>query len=178
MNNASQMLEVLVSTQAKSLENLMDTTSKLRNSLGQPNALETSATVMKEWYQRQESITKEMAGAVKDFVIPEQPANFIQEWLKAQEGFGQQWFGTMKDTVQNLSAEKVLDLYKGGADKIFEVWKKSFDQFAGMFTTSFGLKSYDPATQAQEMHHNFVESARGYIKMLDDQIEKVKGSMS
>jgi translation initiation factor 2B subunit (eIF-2B alpha/beta/delta family) len=178
MSNTGQMLEVLVSTQAKSIENLVETTTKLRDSLNQGSPLEASMTAIKDWFQKQEAITRDMAGAIKDVVIPDKSSTFVQEWLKVQENFGQQWFNTMKEMAQGVSSEKLLDMYKGSADKVFEVWKKAYDQFAGMFTTTFGLQNYDPAAQAKEMHDNFVEGARKYMTLLDEQIDKVKKSVS
>lgn len=174
MDNAKQILDVLVEAQSKSVENLMEVSTKLRSAVGQANVMEYSVELYKEWYAKQESITQTMATAMKGQLINDKTPAFITELMATQEQFSQKWMEAIKDMTQNFSGAKVLDFYKDNADKIYGVWKKSFDQFTGMFTNTFGLANYDMGAQAKEMHDNFVVEARKYVTKLDEQIEVAK----
>ena len=174
MSNNTGILDALVQAQSKSVENLKATSLKIKDLMGDAKALEKSVEVYKEWYKTQETITKEMGNAVKGQVINDKTPDFIKQWIETQEKFSQSWMDAFTDLTKNLTGEKMLDTYKENFDKMFGIWKKGYDQFTGMFTTTFGLKNYDLSSQAKEMHDNFAESARTYIKMLDEQIEKAK----
>jgi hypothetical protein len=174
MAESKQILEALVHAQSKSVENLTETSQKMREVIGKPDAVDTAKTLYQKWFEKQEVITNDMAKALKDQVITDQTPSFVKEWIDTQEKFSEKWVTAFKDLSSNFSGEKILDFYKDNAGEMFSVWKTSYDRFAGMFTTSFGVKNYDPSTQVKEMHDNFVENARKYIKMMDDQAGKVK----
>lgn len=176
MSDKKQIFEVLVETQSKSVENLMETSKKLKELFGKSDSLEQSVEMYKEWYSKQEAITKEMMDAVKSQMITDQTPEFIKKWLDSQEQFSEKWMGAMKGMNKGYSSDKVLDNYQTGVDKMFGSWKKSYDQFAGMFSTTFGLKNYDLTTQAKEMHDNFVESTRKYLQLLESDKKMAKAS--
>ncbi len=177
MAESKQILEALVNAQSKSVENLTETSQKMRSLVGQSNALEQARTLYKDWFEKQENITTEMAKALKNQVMTDQTPDFIKDWIDTQEKFSEKWMNAFKDLSSNFSGEKMLDFYKDNAGEMFSVWKTAYDRFAGMFTTSFGVKNYDPSTQVKEMHDNFVENARKYIKMMDEQVGKVKDAI-
>lgn len=174
MAQTKSIFEVILETQSKTVENLMETSKKLTASVGQSNMMETMMGSMKDWFAKQQEITQSMAVAVKDQVITDKAPDFIKNWLEQQEKFNQQWMDAIKGLTKNMSAEKAIDFYKENADKIFAAWKKAYDQFAGMFTTSFGLTNYDLATQAKEMHDKFVDSAKDFMKLLESNTQKEK----
>lgn len=177
MSNTMPILDTLVSIQSKSIENLVEASQKFSSLAGQADALDKSTTVVKEWFEKQEVITKEFVNAMKGQVINEKTPDFVKEFLANQEKFGETWMKTIKDMMFNFSGEKVLDVYKDMTTNLFGLWKKSYDQFTGMFSTTFGLQNYDPSTQVKEMHDNFIESARKYVQMLDEQVENAKKSL-
>jgi hypothetical protein len=174
MSNTKQMLEVLVEVQSKSIENLMEVSKKFSEVIGKADALDKSAEIIKDWFGKQETITKELVSSMRGQVINDKTPSFIKEFIANQEKFGENWMNTTKDLMFNFTGEKVLDTYKDITEQVFGLWKKSYDQFAGMFTTSFGLQNYDPSTQVKEMHDNFIESARKYVQMVDEQVESAK----
>ncbi|GAB4408844.1 MAG: hypothetical protein OHK0053_35630 [Microscillaceae bacterium] len=177
MADSKQLLDVLVQAQNKSVENLMEASQKMREAIGKPDALEQAKSLYGTWFEKQESITSEMAKMLKDQVINDKTPAFIKDWVDTQEQFSEKWLNAFKDLAGNFSGEKMLDFYKENVNEMFSVWKKAYDRFAGMFTTSFGLQNYDPSTQAKEMHDNFVESARKYIKMMDEQADKMRAAL-
>jgi hypothetical protein len=177
MSNTMPILDTLVTIQSKSIENLVEVSQKFSAIVGKADALDKSSAIIKEWFEKQELVTKEFVDAMKGQVINEKTPDFIREFLKNQEKFGEAWMKTMKDLMFNFSGEKVLDVYKEMTANVFGVWKKSYDQFAGMFSTTFGLQNYDPSAQVKEMHDNFIESARKYVQMLDEQVETAKKTL-
>ncbi len=177
MAESKQILEALTNAQSKSVENLMETSQKMRDLVGKSDAMEHAKTAYQTWFEKQEAITNDMAKALKNQVITDQTPTFIKDWIETQEKFSDKWMSAFKDMAANLSGEKMLDFYKENANEMFSVWKTAYDRFAGMFTTSFGVKNYDPSTQVKEMHDNFVENARKYIKMMDEQAGKVKDAI-
>jgi hypothetical protein len=170
MSNNKQIIEVLVAVQNKSVANLTETSQKLKDVFGKTNAVEESSKVFKEWYAKQEEITKELVAAIKDQVITEQTPSFVKEWMETQENFGKKWMEAIQNSSAGFSTEKTFDSYKENVNKVYDMWKKSYDQFAGMFSTSFGVQKYDLATQAKEMHDNFVENAQKHLKSLESQV--------
>ncbi len=172
MADSKNILNVLVETQNKSVENLMETSKKMRESFGQPDAVEKVMQMMRDWYAKQETITKEMTESVKGQMITDKTPDFVKQWVETQEKFSAQWANAYKEITSNYGGEKMLDTYKENADKLFIAWKKYYDQFTGMFATSFGMENYDPSTQAKEMHDRFVENARQYIQMIESSQKK------
>lgn len=167
MAESKNMLDALVQAQSKSVENLMETSQKMRESFGKEDAIQLMLKMMQEWYKKQEIITQEMSASIKDQVITDKTPDFVKQLLEQQEKFSQQWKQAFQDMTKNYSGESLLQSYKENAEKFFVTWKKAYDQFAGMFTNSFGLENYDPATQAKEMHDKFVENATKYIQALE-----------
>lgn len=173
--NKDGIFEVLLETQSKSVENLGETSKKAQELIASGASVEKTVELYREWFAKQEEITKKLTESIKGQIINDKTPDFIKNLLASQEEFGKKWMDTMKDMSQNFSGEKVLDLYKEGTDQFFGAWKKAYDQFTGMFSTTFGLEKYDPATQAKEMHDKFVETAREYIQKMDEQVKSVTG---
>ncbi|NJO00516.1 MAG: hypothetical protein HC880_01485 [Bacteroidia bacterium] len=169
MADSQHILKAMMDTQSKSVENLMDASKKMQESVGKSNSMETMAQIYKEWYTKQEEITNEMNNAIKDQMITDKTPTFVKDWIDAQEKFSTQWSDAFKNMASIYPGNQMLDTYQDNVDKFFSVWKKSYDQFAGMFTTTYGVQNYDLTAQAKEMHDRFVENARKYLHMLEGQ---------
>lgn len=173
MANTTNIIDVLVSTQSKVVENLLDTSKKLQEAFGQADAMDKTKDIFGQWMETQKTIFEEMTGSVKDqFKVEELPMpDMMKNFVESQKQFAENMFSSVKDLTKNYNTTSALQTYQEQTDKLYDTWKDAHSSLMERLGKPFSDMEYNPATFVQEMNHKFVETAKGYIEMFAQEAE-------
>ncbi|NJL14877.1 MAG: hypothetical protein HC913_19000 [Microscillaceae bacterium] len=144
MSDSKQLLDVLVQAQNKSVENLMEASQKMREVIGKPDALEQAKSLYGNWFEKQESITSDMAKMLKDQVINDKTPAFIKDWVDTQEQFSEKWLNAFKDLAGNFSGEKCSISTKKMSMRCFRYGKRPMTALRGCLLLPLACRTMTP----------------------------------
>lgn len=175
MASTTNIIDVLVGTQSKVVENLLDTSKKLQEAFGQADAMDKTKDIFSQWMETQKSIFEEMTGSVKDqFKVEDLPMpEMMKNFVESQKQFAENMFSSVKDLTKNYSTTSALQTYQEQTDKLYDTWKDAHNSLMDRLGKPFSDMEYNPAAFAQEMNHKFVDTAKGYIEMFAKEGEVV-----
>jgi len=170
MSSNTSLIDVLVETQTKVVENLLETSKKVQETFGSPDAFEKSQDLYKEWFDKQKSIMETLTSSLQESMDSEMEKipmpDFMKDMMDSQRKFMSSLMDNVKEMSANYSSEKMLDSYHEQTNKMFASWKESYDQMVDQMGKPFSDMKYNPADFAKEMHEQFLETTRGYLQMV------------
>ncbi len=150
MNNTNEIFETLVESQKKTIEALVDTTSKIQEAFKSEKPIEKTTEVCQDW------------------------------WITQLEMLNNISIGAATDVDENKESSKNQSesFYKNMFEKQMESFKKASSNNISFFNSinQFGKKAEDSSEQYTNMYENWTSMVESWTKSLNNSYEKISKS--
>ncbi|WP_026998442.1 hypothetical protein [Eisenibacter elegans] len=140
MKSTKEITTDYTEIQKKVVENFVESTKKVREVMGKENALEHSAAILNEWFDKNQAITTEAVAKIKEQVNFDSAPAFVKEVLNAQEELLVSWLELAKALTRSKSISEASDLLSNNVKKAQENLKEIYGEWMEKATKPSVLK--------------------------------------
>jgi BMFP domain-containing protein YqiC len=165
MDTTQNFFDAWMNTQSKLVDNLMDTSKKLQESLEKGNITEKSTDLYNNWFDQQKNITEKFMSSFK--AEPQKDhLQMVQDWMKTQTQLSEQWTSTFNANYQNGNGQSNPNGYFENVKKMYEDWNGMYGQAFHQFGKPVE-NNYMPGNLTKNGLLGFIDNARTYMKMFE-----------
>lgn len=140
MKNTTSVFETYFNLQNQFVENIVETSKKVRESLGTANVLEKSVEAYNEWFTKQQELAEGMIAKVKEQANFEAMPSIVKEVVATQEEFGKSWLELVKTVSKSKTAKEVADIYSANLKKMQDSWTELYSEVTKSISNPSELK--------------------------------------
>jgi len=164
MSNRSQMFEALLNAQSQMVESFTTALKKVPEIVGKGDAVQKSAELYRELFDKQRSIFEGVFSSLKDQVgsvdmVPDIFKGLVESTLTFSKGA----FENIKDFSQNFSNAKGLELYQEQTEKIFTNLKETYEATVSKLGKPFDDLKFNPVDFVKDVNERMIETAKKYV---------------
>ena len=169
MSNTNEIFETIVDTQKKSIESLVDATSKIQEALKSGNAVEKTTELYQDWWNKQLSLLNNVTSQTKVEVENTQAKteDYYKKGYETQidaikkaSDFNLNFFNTLSNFgKKSTDAKDQLQATYSQWNTLFESWTKSLN------TTFESLNTSYPKAFSPELFQNTMNTNTLFLKL-------------
>lgn len=167
MDSTKNFLDAWISTQSKLVNNLVDSSKKLQNSLTNQKTFEQTSELYENWMNQQQNMFGSVFNFVKDGLQIDAVSNFLKSWADTQLNIGKNIWemaqGQFQNSQETSSPKSFFDWsLLQNTTQMQENWQKTFQQWFSTFKPPFNGANFNPAAfgNMQQWFSSSMEQAR------------------
>jgi len=161
------MLDALVNAQSQMVETIVNTSKKLRDSLGQSNLVDKSVEFYKGITERQKSLVSSLTSTIKENIPYQYMPDFMKDLIERQVKLGEELITAVQDASKKLNSHLVIETYQNQTEKLYENWKSAHEKLMSNLGKPFNEVAYNPAEFVNEINHKFIETVKDYVQYFE-----------
>ncbi|TAF68310.1 MAG: hypothetical protein EAZ55_00065 [Cytophagales bacterium] len=159
MDSTKNFFDAWVNTQNKIVDNLVDTSKKLKENLSNNEVVGKAVEMYYQWLEKQKGTLQEIAQHLSQQPNNTQISSVLSNWLEAQTQFGQQWLQSIQQIAGNNTPQNF--------SKMQETWNAITNQFMNQFGKPIQDLSYTPGNLTKDVFQTMIDGSRTYMKMFE-----------
>lgn len=155
MDSTKNFIDAWVNTQNKLVDNLVDTSKKIQESISKGEIVEKSSDIYSKWFSEQQAIAENFFSKSKK---PEE-RNLIKDWMEAQTKLSERWLSFLSSGATPRPKSQ-MEQYLENIGKMQAPWQNLFSFFNPTQTPNNLM--FDPNNLT-----NFVNNTQTYTRMFE-----------
>lgn len=167
MDSTKNFLDAWINTQTKFVDNLVDTSKKIQNSLKQGDVIEKSVEMYQNWLKSQKGVTSD----ILEKFIKSSPSNegseFFKNWMESQMALGKQWMEFLSTSASGKSDDKGMKSYMENVQSLYSDWNAIYNKLVNQFGKPTQGLNYTPGDLNIHSFTSLIDNTRTYMKMFE-----------
>lgn len=190
MDTTKNVIDTLVETQSKSVNNMVETAKQLQESIVKGDVIEKGADLYKNWFNNQKSLidnafgTQTAAATPQVEQITKTATDTYSELLNMQMTFAKTWMDSFKQN--GATAQVTQEGYLKETARLYEKWNGLFGNLMNQATPQWS--AFKPAdwSKGATSFDQMINAGGAYMKMYEvwqpimqqiQQMQKMQGNM-
>ncbi|NJO02915.1 MAG: hypothetical protein HC880_15650 [Bacteroidia bacterium] len=166
MDSTKNFFDAWMNTQTKFVDNLMDTSKKIQESLNNGEVIEKSVELYNKWFDNQKSLTDAMMTAVKEQNGQQKTPDFFKNWMESQMELGKKWMEYLNYAASKNTRDKGLEVYIDNMQGLYEDWNRIYNQMFSQINPSSQRLEF-PLGFGNQSFSSFINNTHTYMKMFE-----------
>jgi hypothetical protein len=161
MDSTKNFLEAWISTSGKLVDNLIDTSKKIQESLKKGDVVEKSVDLYKNWFDKQKNLTDSVISTLQDRGKEKMP-EFVKDWMDSQVQLSKRWLDFFSQVAQQKDKTQTATDYIQTVQKMYADWSRNFQQiFPSISSVAQNIGAIPSNISA------LIDNTRTYMKMYE-----------
>ncbi len=166
MDTTKNFFDAWMNTQSKFVDNLMDTSKKIQETLNNGEVFEKSVELYNQWFDNQKSLTTTMLQALNDPVNQENTPDFFKNWMESQMQIGKKWMEYLNYASSN-SDDASLEKYIANMQLLYDEWNQIYNQLFTHIDADSASGKPNPFDFLKNNFSNIINNSNTYMKMFE-----------
>ncbi len=167
MDSTKNFFDAWMNTQSKFVDNLMDTSKKIQESLNQGEVIERSVDLYNEWFENQKDLADTILTTLNNQNDREKASDFFKNWIESQMELGKKWMTFLNYAAGKESNDKSLESYANHMQKLYTDWNGVYNHLITQYSQPMnGLDIMKGNFNANGITQ-FIDNTRTYMKMFE-----------
>jgi hypothetical protein len=149
--------DVLLETQTKLVDSIVDNSKKLADSLKATETIEKSRTFVNEWLEKQQTNLESASETLKKQVKFENAPELVKVVVEAQQNLGKEWFEAFRATLKAKDVKELNNIFVANVNKLQENVKEVANYWRENFGKPVNVKEVLTTEYAKEVTSKVVE---------------------
>ncbi|MCU0445296.1 MAG: hypothetical protein MUE85_10295 [Microscillaceae bacterium] len=126
--------DILLETQTKLVDSIVDNSKKLADSLKATETIEKSRTFVNEWLEKQQTNLESASENLKKQVKFENAPELVKVVVEAQQTLGKEWFEAFRATLKAKDVKELNNIFSANVNKL----QSNVKEVANFWRENFG----------------------------------------
>lgn len=164
MDSTKNFFDAWINTQNKLVNNFVDTSKKIQNSLKGGDVMEKSTELYNNWFEKQKNIANTLLSTLKGEDKEVKSSELLHDWMSSQMELGKQMVNFLSNGVKQSTPNGALNGSIGKMQNIFQDWTNVYNQLFGISNPLVNL--HNPNFNMGGFN-NLINNTQTYMKMFE-----------
>lgn len=166
MDSTKNFFDAWMNTQTKFVDNLVDTSKKISNSLQQGDVIGKSVELYQTWFNNQKGLREDMMHSMQNNPDNKAP-EFLKNWMESQMELGKKWMDLLHYAAGKESGNQDWSAQIENMQYLYNDWNAIYNQIFHQFGKPINGLDYTPGNLNKHTFAGFIDNTRTYMKMFE-----------